>query len=631
MTANPAAVVAFDVDASIREWNPAATALFGYRRSEVLGMQLADLILSGDRRQRIRDAVGRYFSDGDTEAFERGQTLAMRRADGSRIWVEASLRPLTTWGETPLFAAWLRELPEYDEDAETQRVESRRQALLANISDIITVMGPNGEWVSSSGAGTRLLGWAPNLDPDSGIYPLVHPDDVDLALQSLAEVMDGSRTSDQPVDLRVMDSDGEFHILETVGENLIDDEFIRGVVLTSRDVTVARRAQKELEETTAQLSALLSSLADGVLFVDASRTVVLTNQSFLDIFEIEGTPGELRGMTTTEVAARFGVPYADAPGTREVAEQRYRDTERTLEELLTLLDGRVVERDSIPVFLTDGRREHLWVFRDVTEREELSRHRADLLDDSLHAQERVEEQNRILLELTEMRSQFVATISHELRTPLASIVSFAELLRGDLEAAGWAEQQSFVDAIDRNAQRLLRLVNDLLLLRQLESGALPIERTTGSMDALVRGAVKALEPMAAARRQQLRATVEPGPDLLVDLGRLDQVFVNLLSNAVKFTPEGGTITVDATHDATEWTVVVRDNGAGIPPHEQAGLFQNFYRAASTATAAPGTGLGLAISKAVVELHGGTVRLDSAVGVGTTVTVVLPIMHGRMTP
>ncbi|MET0662920.1 MAG: ATP-binding protein, partial [Ilumatobacteraceae bacterium] len=501
--------------------------------------------------------------------------------------------------------------------------ESRRQALLTNISDIITVMGPNGEWISTSGAGSRMLGWASDIDPDAGIFALVHPDDAELALRALAEVIDGTRTSDQPVDLRVMDTLGEYHVLETFGENMIDNELIRGVVLTSRDVTAARAAQTELQESTGQLSALLSSLADGVLFLDADRRVLLANQSFLNIFEISGSPDELIGFTTSEVGARFGVPYADSEGTRELAEQRYRDIAPTLEELVTLLDGRVVERDSIPVHLADGRREHLWVFRDVTEREELSRHRADMLDDSINAQQRAEEQHRALLAITEMRSQFVATISHELRTPLASILGFAELLRGDLEAAGWMEQVTFVDAIDRNGKRLLRLVNDLLLMRQLELGALPLERTTGTVDALVRGAIETLEPMAAARRQQLRGRVEPGPPLTGDFGRLDQVLVNLLSNSVKFTPEGGTITVDATHDESHWTIAVTDNGPGIPPHEQAGLFQNFYRAASNATSAPGTGLGLAISKAVVELHGGTVGIDSEVGVGTTVTIRLP--------
>ena len=332
VTANPAAVVAFDVEALIREWNPAAARMFGYARVEILGTPIGDLLLSDDRRENVRNAVVQYVIDGNTEAFERGRTLPMRRADGSRVWVEASLRPLTSWGERPLFAAWVRELPEYNEaTASLQQAESRREALLSNISDIITVMGPNGEWLSTTGAGNRILGWARNLSPDSGIYSLVHPDDISLAIQALGEVIDGTRTSDQPVDLRVMDNDGEYHILETVGENLLEDPFIRGVVLTSRDVTAARAARAELVETTSQLSVLLAALADGVLFLDAERRVVLTNQSFLAIFEIDGTAEELRGLTTPEVATpvRRAVRRCRRdPGTRRAAVPRDRTDAR---------------------------------------------------------------------------------------------------------------------------------------------------------------------------------------------------------------------------------------------------------------------------------------------------------------
>ena len=145
------------------------------------------------------------------------------------------------------------------------------------------------------------------------------------------------------------------------------------------------------------------------------------------------------------------------------------------------------------------------------------------------------------------------------------------------------------------------------------------------MDALVKGAVKALEPMAFSRQQQLTVYVGQGPALYADLGRLDQVLVNLLSNAVKFTPEGGIITIEARFDEFEqlWRIVVADNGVGIPADEQARLFEQFYRAATSAYGVSGTGLGLAISKAVVELHGGTISIESTPGEGTTATVELP--------
>ncbi|MET0663240.1 MAG: PAS domain S-box protein, partial [Ilumatobacteraceae bacterium] len=163
VAASPTAIVVFDVDGKILDWNPAAAQMLGYTRAETVGRPVGELIVSENLRVDLRDSVVAYIVAGDTDAFDRPHTLAAKRADGARIWVELTLRPLTPWGQHPLFVAWLREIAEYDEAAEVN-AESRRQALLTNISDIITVMGPNGEWISTSGAGSRMLGWASDID-----------------------------------------------------------------------------------------------------------------------------------------------------------------------------------------------------------------------------------------------------------------------------------------------------------------------------------------------------------------------------------------------------------------------------------------------------------------------------------
>ncbi len=420
-----------------------------------------------------------------------------------------------------------------------------------------------------------------------------------------------------------MDADGQYHVLETVAENLLDDPRVGGVVLTSRDVTAARADNAELTSATALLSALVASLADGVIVVGDDRRVVLANQALIEMFELDAQPEDLVGIDTGLIAEAARDIFIDPESTQAQLLRQLSENEPSFGEVLTLLDGRMLERDSIPIVDATGQRRHMWVHRDITEREELTRRRADQLEDSQRAQNLAEQQNQALLELTEIRSQFVATTSHELRTPLASIISFANLLRGDLADDAWAEQRTFVDAIERNAQRLLRLVNDLLLLRQFEAGAMHLDHTAGSVDDLVRNAVRALEPLAAGRRQQLRFSVEDGPPITADLGRLDQVLVNLISNAVKYTPEEGIITVTARAHQSCWSIAVRDNGVGMGPDEMSHLFENFYRGTQSSTGTSGTGLGLAISKAVVELHGGVIRVASRVGSGTTVTVELP--------
>ena len=619
------AVVVIDTSGAIVEWNTAATTMFGFDRAAAVGSQLGDLIVPED--QRVAHLVGleRCVATGEGPMLNTRVAVAARHADGSTVKVEMKVTPTTDDAGTVRFTGWLRDVGER-EDVERRAAESesRLATLLANISDIITVLGPSGAWISTSGAGSRMLGWDPGLDPEGGIFGLLHPDDVEPALIAFREVIEGTRTSAEPIDLRVMDAAGMYHVLETVAEDLTDDPAVGGVVLTSRDVTASRDAQAETQELTAQLTTLVSSLSDGVLFVDDQRKIVLVNRAFADIFDVDEPEHRLRGRPAKEMRTSSPSPFADSEDAEAIIERRYGESEPTYDELVTMTDGRVLERDSIPVRFANARPGHLWVYRDVTAREELARQRADLLEDSRAARDLVEQQNQALLELAEMRSQFVATVSHELRTPLTSIVSFSDLLRGDLDAEGWEEQREFVEAIDRNAKRLLRLVNDLLMLRRIESGILPMEMSTGPMSTLVHGAVHALGPLAADKHQQLEVSVGDGPDITGDLGRIDQVLVNLLSNAVKFTPDGGVVRVDASCDGTTWHIVVSDNGIGIPADEQKHLFEQFYRGSNAPDRPPGTGLGLVISKAVIERHHGSITVESEADTGTVVTVRLPI-------
>ena len=259
---------------------------------------------------------------------------------------------------------------------------------------------------------------------------------------------------------------------------------------------------------------------------------------------------------------------------------------------------------------------------DVTERAALEAQRAQLLEDQREAQAATEAQNRSLRELAALKDDFVATVSHELRTPVTAVATFAELLLDDGEALS-SDQQEFAEIILRNAVRLRTLVDDLLLLGRLESGRLPVVPCGIDLAAHVEAAAASIRPQASAAGVELTADVGAGPAAWADPQRLDQVLANLLSNAVKFTPAGGAVTVAAHHDAGGWCLAVRDTGIGIPADEQVDVFRRFARGSNADDRVPGSGLGLVITRAIVERHGGSIEIDSAEGVGTTVTVRLP--------
>ena len=229
------------------------------------------------------------------------------------------------------------------------------------------------------------------------------------------------------------------------------------------------------------------------------------------------------------------------------------------------------------------------------------------------------------VEVARMKDEFVGMISHELRTPLSAIIGFLDLLQNDPEQPLTDDQQEFVGIIERNAQRLLNLVGDLLFSAQVESGRFPLDRSDTDVAEIVRSAVVSAGPHALRQGIVLTADVPIGPvRALVDPGRIGQALDNLLSNAIKFTSTGGSVTARLALVDGGVQISVRDTGIGIPKDEQGMLFTRFFRA-STATqnALPGVGLGLTITRAIVIAHGGAMDVESEEGVGTEFRFTLP--------
>lgn len=229
-------------------------------------------------------------------------------------------------------------------------------------------------------------------------------------------------------------------------------------------------------------------------------------------------------------------------------------------------------------------------------------------------------------EAERLQDEFVGLVSHELRTPLASVLGYVDLLRADTPTA---EQDRYLTVIERNGQRLLRLVNDLLLSAQVAAGKFVL--TTGPLDAaeVVRSSVANVEPVAERAGVTVVTQVEGPAPLVSDDERLGQLVENLVSNGVKFTPRGGEVTVTLEPTTVPGRgrgvhLVVADTGRGIASDELDRITERFYRAtAARTTRVRGIGLGLPIVQSIVDAHGGTMHIHSVLGSGTTITVDLP--------
>ena len=234
------------------------------------------------------------------------------------------------------------------------------------------------------------------------------------------------------------------------------------------------------------------------------------------------------------------------------------------------------------------------------------------------------EQNERLVELDRLKDEFVSLISHEFRTPLTSMHGYLDLLRED-EATFTPKQREFLEVLERNAKRMLRLVDDLLFVAQLDAGKLRIVRESVDAAALVREAVASIHPLAQHKGVDVAVADLRVVRISADRARLAQLLDNLLTNAVKFTPAGGRVDVEVGGTSESAVIEVRDTGIGIPGDEREHVFERFFRTTRAGRRAiPGSGLGLAVAKSIVEAHGGTIAVASSEGAGATFRVELPV-------
>jgi two-component system phosphate regulon sensor histidine kinase PhoR len=352
-----------------------------------------------------------------------------------------------------------------------------------------------------------------------------------------------------------------------------------GVALRGMKATLAR-ALAHAESERRLTSMVFERLPDGLVIVDARLQVVESNERFARMVGVPVPAGRAmydllrhRGLVEIfEAALKAGGPV-----------QR---TERLAEDALW---------EVLVIPLPEGSRAAaVGVLRDVTR-----------------------------LEKTEaMRRTFVADVSHELRTPIASIAAAAETLaEGDADEE---ESLELVRMVLRQAAHMRELIDDLMDLAQIESGAVPLERQVVPVALLLKEVAQDLEPKAREKNIPLRVSGDEHLTVIGDRRRLGQVVRNLLDNAIKFSPAGSPVDLEVIREGPRGGFLVRDRGPGIPKAERDKIFQRFYQVdRSRSKARPGTGLGLAIVKHIAHLHGGTVEVDGEPGQGSVFRVLFP--------
>jgi signal transduction histidine kinase len=232
--------------------------------------------------------------------------------------------------------------------------------------------------------------------------------------------------------------------------------------------------------------------------------------------------------------------------------------------------------------------------------------------------------NKMALELEQMeklRQAFISDVSHEIQSPLTSIRGFAQALRG--EHLTQAERLHYLTIIETESTRLSRITENLLRLAALDAEQVKFEPKTYRLDKQIRGLILACEPQWTAKALELEVTLDE-TTLSADEDLLSQVWMNLLHNSIKFTPQAGSIKVELSDRGNQVEFQISDTGIGISQEEQERIFERFYKADTSRTqSVGGSGLGLSIVKKIVEMHKGTIEVESKPGAGTMFTVSLP--------
>jgi len=241
----------------------------------------------------------------------------------------------------------------------------------------------------------------------------------------------------------------------------------------------------------------------------------------------------------------------------------------------------------------------------------------------------IQDKSRQLEVANKHKSEFLANMSHELRTPLNAIIGFSEVLKEGMFGEMNAKQSEYVNDIHTSGKHLLMLINDILDLSKVEAGRMELDLADFDVPMALQNALTLVRERA--QRHGIRLSLEVDPDVglfRADERKFKQILLNLLSNAVKFTPEGGKVGIAATREDGSLAVAVSDTGVGIAPEDHAAVFEEFRQVGRDYTSkAEGTGLGLSLAKRFVELHGGSIDVESQPGKGSTFTFRLPI-HGQ---
>lgn len=600
------AIIMIDNQGNIIFWNEASTRIFGYSRDEVHGKNLHMLLIPERYKPQHRKAFPEFQKTGEGSAV--GQTLELSavRKGGEEFLIELSLTAVNVSGEWRAIGI-IRDITQRKKAEQLlAENEEKYRKIFESVQDVYYQVDLEGNIVEISPSVERYSSYSREEligTPISNFYA-----DPEQRKNLLRQMQEQGEVIDYEV---LLVSKDNRKIWTSVNAHFHRDKKgkVIGIEGSLRDINNRKEAEELIKREQILLRTLIDNLPDAIYVKDLEGRKVVANRTDLELMGFDHEE-EVIGKTDLEL-----FPGGTGVQGYEEDQQILQQQKATLNFESEFTDNRGIRHwhrtTKVPLKDEEGNLMGLvGIGRDIAERKRYI--------------QKLEQQAEALQELNATKDKFFSIIAHDLKNPFNAIIGISDLLIEDMEEMTRPEIMEMLQAIENSSRRAYALLENLLIWSQSQTGRLSFVPVRYDLQESIRKTIDLVEGQAA--KKKITLAFDPGQSVMVsaDQYMIETVIRNLLTNAIKFTPQGGIVSVLAREVDGEVEVSVRDTGVGIPPEK---LPQIFSKESKTKTPGTdnesGTGLGLILCKDFVERHGGTIRVESQVGKGSTFRFTIP--------
>lgn len=598
--ATEVAILALSPDGIVTSFNRGAEGMLGYPASSIVGRESALVFFHqhelDERARALSSVFGRDFHglDAIVEYARQGsyenREWSLRHRDGHSVVVDLVVTAMRdSRGAVTGFVAVAKDVTDRKRVEEAQREREEWFEMLSEASPVgIFRTDVNGHCQYTNSRWQELAGLSLEQSLGAGWADAIHPDDRDSVFAQWLQSISGGR--EMKTEYRFLRPNGEVALVRSRTRPVRDAHGdISGFVGNVEDITTERRAEEALRASEQRMRAILDNILGSLVTIDSHGIMTSANRAAVRLFgySIEEMIGQKLTLLVPDTVGDK-VEYLRQGQIKALGQITEWEGQRKNGEIFPF-------ELSMFAFPTPRGMELAGSIRDISDRRAVE----------------------------QAKREFISNVSHELRTPLTSIRGSLRLLLSGVMGEVDPEIRRMIDMAERNSNRLLSLINDLLDLERLEGARMTLQMEEVPLDVILRKSAESVAQVALQAKIGIDVS-NTGEIVRVDEYRIIQVVVNLLSNAIKFSPPGSSVLVTAQAAGSDVEIRVTDRGRGIPANARNAIFERFQQVdASDSKAKGGAGLGLAICRAIVEQHGGTIGVDSEEGRGSSFWFLVP--------